>query len=73
MSLDQRRKEGGSESKSGGHGASASSAQGNPRAPPAHKGGKDKDDKPKEEVKVHIDVSQHCLKAQETRKLSDIP
>lgn len=48
MSLDQRRKEGGDGKPAGGPPGAAAGA---PRPQPAHKP-KDKDDKPKEEVKV---------------------
>lgn len=46
MSLEQRRKEGGD-----GKAGAPPSSQGAPRPQPAHKP-KDKEDKPKEEVKV---------------------
>ncbi|XP_045501669.1 zinc finger protein 608-like [Colias croceus] len=53
MSLEQRRKEGGEGKPGGAGGGGAGSGPGGapPRAQPAHKP-KDKDDKPKEEVKV---------------------
>lgn len=59
MSLDQRRKEGGNDPKPPGLAAGASGAPaaqgGRPPPQPAHKQpAKDKDDKPKEEVKVTI-------------------